>query len=245
MWVRHIKRLWSVLLALLLWVPMPVLAQSVSPNYRVDETTFGVGSEQDLSSTNYKGQATIGDLGIGNSSSANYQIYAGFNTTDEPYLEFVVTGSNIDLGYLDPAQARTANGSFYIRAWQTSGYVVRTESDPPTNLSGGYQITALATPTASAPGTKQFGINMVANTSPTSFGSNPLQVPDASFSFGYAAPDYDTPNVFKHVKGDIVARADKSTSITTYTASYLFNIDEVTPSGRYDFHHVLVATATY
>lgn len=233
-------------LAVVMAAPFPVFAQSsTSPNYRVDQTYFGTGSENDLSSTSYQGQATVGDLGIGFLESTNYRAYAGFNTTDEPYLEFVVTGDNIDLGYLDPTQPRTANASFYVRAWQASGYVVRTESDPPTNQSGGYQITPLSTPTASIAGTKQFGINMVANTSPVTFGADPQQVPNASFSFGYAAADYATPNVFKHVKGDIIAQADESTSITTYTVSYIFNIDEATPSGRYDFNHIMVATATY
>lgn len=225
---------------------MSVAAQSsTSPNYRVDQTLFGTGSEPDLNSTNYRGSATVGDLGVGNTASPNYQAYAGFNTTDEPYLEFVVTGSNIDLGYINPTQASTANSTFYVRAWQTSGYVVRTESDPPTNNSGGYTLTPLATPSASAPGTKQFGINLVANTSPATFGAVPQQVPDVTFSFGAAATDYDTPNLFKHVKGDTIAGSNKSTSVTIYTVSYLFNIDEVTPAGRYTFNHVMVATATY
>jgi hypothetical protein len=241
--MRFRKRI--LVLAAVLLVPSPAAAQSSSSNYRVDQTMFGTGSEKDLNSTNYRGSATVGDLGIGQSSSANYRIHAGFNTTDEPYLEFVVTGSNVDLGYLNPTQASTANGTFYVRAWQSSGYVVRTESDPPTNSSGGYQITPLTSQTASSPGTKQFGINLVANTSPTTFGLAPQQVPDATFSFGTAATGYDTANQFKHVKGDIVALAAQSTSVTVYTISYLFNIDDVTPSGRYTFNHVLVATATY
>lgn len=235
-----------MVLAVTLVVPFPVLAQSsASPNYKVDQTLFGTGSENDLSSDSYKSQATVGDLGIGFMESTNYRAYAGFNTTDEPYLEFVVIGDDIDLGYLDPTQPRTANAVFYVRAWQASGYVVRTESDPPTNQSGGYQITPLSGPTGSVPGTKQFGINLVTNTSPVTFGQNPQQVPNATFSFGYASAGYNTANVFKHVKSDVIAQADESTSITTYTVSYLFNIDEVTPSGRYDYRHDMVATATY
>jgi hypothetical protein len=218
---------------------------STSPNYKVDQTFFGTGSERDLQSNSYSGSASVGDLGVGAYSSANYRAYAGFNTTDEPYLEFVVTGANIDLGYLNPTQASTANATFYVRAWQTSGYVVRSESDPPTNASGGYQLTPLAAQAASTPGTKQFGINLVANTSPTTFGADPQQVPDVTFSFGEAASGYDTPNQYKHVKSDVIAQAAQSTSVTIFTVSYLFNIDEVTPSGRYDFNHVMVATATY
>ncbi|HTE22655.1 MAG TPA: hypothetical protein VK674_06465 [Candidatus Limnocylindria bacterium] len=247
------KSAWKTIKVSLLIVGLfggQVAAQtSTSPNYKTDEYLFSTGSERDLNSANYQGQATVGDLGIGMTESDNYRAYAGFNTTDEPYLEFVVVGSNIDLGYINTTEARTANATFYVRAWQASGYVVRTESNPPTNQSGGYQITPLPAQTVSAPGTKQFGINLVANTRSdvgyTPFGSGPQQVPDATFSFGYVAPDYNTADEFRHVKSDVIAQADESTSVTTYTVSYLFNIDEATPSGRYDFSHDMVATATY
>lgn len=232
--------------ALLLCLPVPVWAQSSSSsNYRVDQTFFGAGGETDMSSPNYSAHSTAGELGIGETSSLNYRAYAGFNTTDEPYLEFVVTGSNVDLGYLDPAQTSTATGTFYVRAWQASGYVVHTQSDPPTYNPGGNQIDPLATQTAAAPGTEQFGINLTANTSPTTFGAAPLQVPDNTFSFGAATDEYDDTNVFKYVENDIIARSTRSTSITIYTLSYIFNIAETTPDGYYEFNHVLVATATY
>ena len=230
----------------LVLAPITVRAQSSSStNYRVDQTFFGTGSETDLNSPNYNARATAGDLGVGETSSLNYRAYAGFNTTDEPYLEFVVTGSNVDLDYLDVNQPKTANGTFYVRAWQSSGYVVRTESDPPRNTFGNQQIAPLSSPSTSTPGSEQFGINLTANTSPTTFGAVPQQVPDNTFSFGAAATDYAIANNFKYVKGDIIAQSPRSTSVTIYTLSYLFNIAETTPSGKYSFNHVLVATATY
>lgn len=233
-------------MAVLLCVPAPAMAQtSSSNNYHVDQTFFGVGGETDMNSMNYSARGTTGELGIGETSSANYRAYAGFNTTDEPYLEFVVTGSSIDLDHLDVTQAKTANGTFYVRAWQADGYVVRAASSPPQNELESEQLSPLAVPSASAPGTEQFGINLVANTSPVTFGTDPQQIPDASFSFGEVAPGYDTPNMFKYAKGDIIAQSLRSTSVTVYTVSYLFNISKFTPSGQYTFNHVLVATATY
>jgi hypothetical protein len=241
-------RLAIIFIALLL-VPAPALAQSSSSsNYRVDQTFFGSGGELNACSTGpagYCSKQTAGELGIGNTSSAHYQIYAGFNTTDDPYIEFVVTGSNIDLGYLDTSAVKTANGAFYVRAWQAGGYVVRTEADPPTNPSGGHQLTPLSSPTASSAGTEQFGMNLVANTSPATFGTDPQQVPDNTFSFGTAAAGYNTTNQYKYAKGDIVAQATKSTSVTIYTVSYIFNINDATPAGQYNFAHNLVATGTY
>lgn len=230
----------------MLVVPSPVIAQSSSSsNYRVDQTFFGTGGETDLNSTNYSARGTAGELGIGETSSANYRAYAGFNTTDEPYLEFVVTGSNVDLGYLNPAQTSTATGTFYVRAWQTSGYVVHTQSDPPTYNPGGHQIDPLPAQSSPTVGTEQFGINLAANSSPTTFGAAPVQVPDNTFSFGEADDDYDDANLFRYVKDDIIARSTRSTSVTIYTLSYIFNISETTENGQYAFNHVLVATATY
>lgn len=226
--------------------PLHVLADnSASTNYKVEQTFFGTGGELDASSTNYRAKQTAGELGVGFGSSANYRMQAGFNTTDDPFLEFVVTGSNIDLGYLDTATASTANGTFSIRAWQSNGYVVTTESDPPTNTNGGYQLSALGSPTASAVGTEQFGINLVANTSPATFGTAPQQLPDGTFSFGAASTGYNTANQYKYVKGDAVAAATQSSSITVFTVSYIFNISQTTAAGRYNFAHTLVATATY
>lgn len=224
-------------------------AQSSSNNYKIEESFFGVGGELDASSANYRAKLSAGETAVGNAVSDNYQIWAGFNTTDEPYLEFVVTGDDIDLGYLDDTSVRTANGTFYVRAWQSNGYVVRTESDPPTNPQGGHQLTPFAIPTASIPGTEQFGINVVRNDdfcgSGCDLGLDPIQSPDSSFAFGGVASGYDTPGEFKYVKGDVIAEATSSSSVTIYTVSYIFNIDTATPSGQYVFSHEIVATATY
>ncbi len=218
---------------------------SSSTNYKVDQTFFGSGGELDAASANYRAKQTLGELGVGLTESASYRAYAGFNTTDEPYIEFFVNADTLDLGYLDPAQARTTAGTFYIRAWQTSGYVIQTVSEPPTNTKGNnHLLTPLTAGGTSSPGTEQFGINLVDNSSPN-VGSNPVQVPDSSFSFGQAAAGYNTPNQFKYNVGDTVALSTQSTSITIYTISFLYNISVATPSGAYVFNHDLVAFAKY
>ncbi|MBA3758561.1 hypothetical protein H0X10_02940 [Candidatus Saccharibacteria bacterium] len=240
------KGLSLVLAMLLAYIPAGVFAQSSSStNYRVDQTIFGTGGELDAVSGTYRARQTAGELTIGNTASLNYQAYAGFNTTDEPFIEFVVTAANIDLGYLNPSSVSTASGSFYVRAWQASGYVVRTESDPPANVSNPAQtIAPLGSPTASSPGTEQFGINLKDNSAPD-VGAELQQVPDATFSFGQVESGYDTINQFKYNKGDVIARSVKSTSVTIYTMSYIFNISDTTESGQYTFNHILVATGTY
>ena len=239
---------------LLIAAPIRIYAQSSSStNYRVDQTIFGTGGELDAQSNSFRARQTAGELTIGLTESQSFRAYAGFNTNEDPYIEFVVTGSNIDLGYLDETKTSTAQGVFYVRAWQAGGYVIRTESEPPTNTAGaGDQIDPLASPTAPTPGTEQFGINLVGNTCPTQavsctdpFGNNPQQAPDGTFSFGQAAPNYDSPGNFTYNKGDVIAMATESTSITVYTISYIFNISPTTLAGQYNFRHVLVATGTY
>lgn len=226
-------------------VPVSVMAQtSSSPNYRVDQTFFGTGGETDMQSDNFRSRATVGELGIGELNSENFRAFAGFNTTDEPYLEFVVLGQNIDLGFLDTEEVTTAQGQFYVRAWQAGGYNVRTEANPPTNTSNGHEFAAPDTPTVSQPGTEQFGINLAVNTDP-SVGEELIQQPDNTFAFGEIASNYAQVNNFLHNPGDVIAFSQESTSVTVYTISYIFNISNATPSGQYNFEQVLVATGWY
>lgn len=234
----------AVILALVAFMPIHAYAEVVSsPNYTVDQTFFGAGGELDSSSSSYRARSSVGELGVGAYESDSYFAQAGFNTTDLPFIEFIVTADNIDLGVLTASSTETANGVFQVRAWQSGGYAVTTTADPPRNSS--YTMATPATPTASAQGTEQFGMNLVANTSPTTFGAVPQQVPDDTFSFGAAAAGYDTANLYKYVKGDTIASSAQSTSVTIYTLSYIFNISALTAGGTYTFNHIIVATGTY
>lgn len=238
----------------LLLCPAVSAQQSSSTNYQVNEVFFGTGGELNACSTSYCSKQSAGEMGVGNTSSANYQAQAGFNTDRTPYLQFIVTAGSTDLGVLSTGNASVATGTFSVKTYLAGGYVVQTVSDPPTNtLPNKPMLNALATPTASSPGTEQFGINLVKNdptipgcsSSPTTFGANPVQVPDSTFSFGTVASGYNTCGLFKYVKGDTIAQSTKSSGETDYTISYLFNISNITAAGEYQFHHVLVATSTY
>ena len=244
--MSYIKRfIPAVIILATILLPVSVFANtSSSPNYQVDQTFFGTGGETDLQSDNFRSRATVGELGVGELIGTNYRAFAGFNTTDEPFLEFVVTGNNIDLGYLDPAETSTAQGQFYVRAWQAGGYTVTTEADPPTNVSSGHQFATPDEPEASTPGTEQFGFNLVENTSPA-VGQDPVQSPDSSFAFGEVMNDYGQEDAFIYNKGDAIAFSAQSTSVTFYTIAYIFNISESTPSGQYRFEQILVATGQY
>lgn len=217
--------------------------QASSTNYSTDEVFFGSGGELNACSTNYCSKQAAGETTVGNPSSTNYQIRAGNNTEREEYLVFIVNSSSTDLGVLSVSSAATTTGTFSVKTYLASGYVVLNASDPP--QSGSNFLANLTSQTASSPGTEQFGINLKANTSPTTFGADPVQVPSSSFSFGAAASGYNTANQYKYVKGDTIASSSKSSGETDYTISYLFNISTTTKAGQYVFRHDLVAVSTY
>lgn len=246
-WKQTTKYLAALILITVsvLVLPASVLAaQSSSSNYQVNEVFFGSGGELNACSTAYCSKQSAGDLAVGKTSSNSYKAQAGFNTDRTPYIEFTVSNTNVNLGTLNATSTKTATATFSVKAYLAHGYDVVNASDPPTNNS--YTMQALAIPTASSVGSEQFGINLVANTIPSIPGSaDPTYSPDNTFSFGQVAADYSSTNLFKYAKNDTVAFSTASTSFTTYTVSYLFNVSQVTPGGTYTLQHVLVATGTY
>jgi len=223
----------------------PVAAQSTSGSYRVDQYFFGNGGELDASSANYRARQTSGETAVGNSSSTNYQIQAGFNTDRDSSLELTINTTNVNLGTITTSAVATGNASFSVKTYRASGYVVTSSS--PGLSNGGHIMSAPASPTApgAAGSVERFGMNLAANTSPTTFGAAPVQVPDSTFSFGTANSNYNTANQYMYVNGDTLASSTKSSGQTDYTISYILNITNVTPGGTYTMNQAIVATSTF
>jgi hypothetical protein len=212
---------------------VPASAQSTSTNYKVEESFFGTGGELDASSTNYKAKQSAGELTVGNAASTNYQFYGGFNTTNDPLLEFAVNGGTYDLGNIDSSITGSAVATFSIRNYLSSGYVVLVHGSPPTTVFGSsHTLSPLATSTPSQAGVEQFGINLVNNAVPD-IGADPSQLPDVTYGFGAAASGYDTADLFKFVDGDTIAFSNKSSGQTNYALSIIANVDRSTPAGQY------------
>lgn len=218
-------------------------AKTSSSNYQLSEIFFGSGGSLNECSTNFCTKTSAGETTIGNSSSSNYQVHAGFNTNRDPYIQLVTNDTSTNLGYINTKSTATATAKFSVETYLAHGYEVITASPPPSD--GGYFLNSYSTPTAPQPGTEGFGMNLVANTSPASFGSNPTYTPDSTYSFGIVDSSYDQPNLFMYHQGGIIALSNQSTSFTNYTISYVFDISSVTPAGNYTFNDVLVATGTY
>ncbi|MFA5003721.1 MAG: hypothetical protein WC498_00365 [Candidatus Saccharimonadales bacterium] len=250
--MSKLKRLVGVLvLWLLLFVGTAPLAHAVcspdlqtcSASYGVNEAFFGTGGELNACSASYCSKQAAGETAVGNTTSTSYKAQAGFNTDRIPSLTFVVNTTNINLGVLTPGTTATANTSFSVKSYLSSGYIVQTVGNAPTY--GGHQLSPLTTATASNPAAEQFGLNLVANTSPVAFGTNPVQIPDSTFSFGLAATGYNTANFYRYNNGDTIAQSNSSSGETDYTMSYIFNTTALTPGGTYTMSQGLVATATF
>lgn len=234
--------------------------RSSSPNYQVDETFFGTGGQLEASSTNYKAKQSAGELAVGAMRSSIYSAQAGFNTDRTPYIAAASLTPTVDVGVLDTGHANVGTAQFWVKAYLADGYVVQSYGGSP--KTGGHSMVTSATNFSSTPGTEQFGINLAVNTiagamtgtpltSMTNFGAEPSQAPDDAsnpFGFGQVDPDYDTTNSanqFKYIDGDPIALSTRSSSDTTFTISYLFNISSVTRAGTYVMNHSVVATATF
>ncbi|MDB5182451.1 MAG: exported protein of unknown function [Candidatus Saccharibacteria bacterium] len=252
--LRSISRLITLILSALsiLFLLTPFAYAQTNPTsglYSTREYYFGTGGDTNLSSSQYSARTATGTLGVGDTAGTANKANAGPITPDQPYIEMVVTSSTVALGNQTTSNTKEGTAAFYVKAYVAQGYVVRNASAPLSIPS--HTMAAPSTPTASAIGTEQFGINLAGPNSCalclplTSFGANPVQVPDSSFSFGTAATGYDTAGVYKYVNGDVIAQSLKSSGETDYTISYILNISTTTPAGSYSMAHVLVATATY
>jgi hypothetical protein len=230
-------------------------AQSCSNNYQVTESFFGSGGQYACSTGSYCAKQSAGELSVGKTCTLTYCAQAGFNSDRTPSLEMLVNTPSVNVGVLDPAETHVGTATFQVKSYLDSGYQVTTSSPGPSN--GGHVMTSPALPTASAVGTEQFGMNVVANSCPatapssgqgsctTALGADPFQDPDNTFSFGLAATNYDVADSYMYQDGDIIASSPSSSGTTLYTISYIFNSTNVTPAGTYTMDQSLVATSTF
>lgn len=251
------SRLWLPVMIVCLLLGLnsaEVFAQYTSTNYQINEAFFGTGGDPQVTSANYQANLSTGALAVGNVNSSNYQAFSGFLTPNEPFLEMGIDSTLVDLGTLDTATTKTGVATFHVRTYVNSGYTVQTLSQPPTVTSGAsHTLSPMTSQGAASAGTEQFGINLKANTSPATFGSDPSPQPDSSFANGQAASGYDTSNQYKYNVGDIIACSGASSpcsnasgwGLTNYTISYIGNIAPLTPAGKYTMIHDLVVVATF
>lgn len=212
---------------------------SNSTHYQVTEMELNAGTSLESCSGQYCATASIGDVAAGDSASAHVAASFGTVTPSEPLLEVIVEPGESNLGVLSAEKTATKTSIVRIRSYLSNGYTLQVVGDPPKYQN--HTLATPATPTASAIGTEQFALNVVANTTPV-IGAPPEQVPSASMSFGEPHANYATPNLFKYTSGDVIAFSNSASGQTNYTISMIVNISNVTPAGHYmgDFSAVVV-----
>lgn len=211
-----------------------------SNGYKFEESTIGAGGLIQSNSANYQGSSILGDVAIGNSASANYQVNAGNNTPPDPALTFSVDSATGAFPAFSPTAASTATTQFSVTNYTTYGYAVQLFGSLPTN--GSHSISGMSTTAPSQIGIEQFGLNLVANTLPTSLGANPVQT---VFGQGVATSNYNTTNQYRFVSGETIATAPKDSGKTSYTISYIINVSSLTHGGQYSADQTMIVTGTY
>ncbi len=212
-----------------------------SAHYKFQETSLGGSGLTFSQSANYRSSQSTGVLGIGNSASASFQTYAGNITTSDPTLSFAINTTTVSFGSFSPGAAAVSTAAFQVIDYTSYGYIVQVIGNPPVSSSG-HTISAMTSTGPSQAGIEQFGINLVANTSPVSLGSNPDH---GQYGFGSATSNYGTSNNYRFVSGETIASAPKSSGETIYTISYIINVNSLTPSGQYTGSQTIVCTGTY
>lgn len=211
-----------------------------STNFSINESSIGTGGLYDATSTNFKANSSTADIAVGNTASGNYQIDPGTKTQRDPTLSFNVNTGVIQFGQLTPAQTLTGTSTFNVSNYTSYGYAVQITGPTPT--MGSHSIANMSVAATPQTGIEQFGVNLVANTAPVSFGANP---DNGQFGYGSVMPNYATANKFRYVSGETVAQAPKSSGVTNYTISYIVNVGPLTAGGTYSANQTIIVTGTY
>jgi hypothetical protein len=125
-------------------------------------------------------------------------------------------GNYTDMGTLSPDHTLTATSQMAAGTNASNGYTISVHGT--TMVAGTHVIDSLTTPTASAMGNSQFGINLVDNTAPA-LGADP----DGAFTNAVVSANYDQPNLFTYNDGDEVASAPHVSLVRRFTVSYIVN----------------------
>lgn len=151
-------------------------------------------------------------------------------------LTFTLAANTVALGTLTTSSTGSGTSTMTAATNANGGYSITVAG---TTLTGPSTITALGSATASSQNNKQFGLNLMSNSTP-SVGANVTGSGTAT-----AATGYNTTNLYKFVSGDTVATVGTQTNSNTFTTSYIANIDGSTAAGAYSTVLTYVASANF
>lgn len=147
------------------------------------------------------------------------------------------SGVTVDLGELSKVSPNSATTQFSVATNSLSGYVASMQGS--TFTAGNRTIPALVASSTSQAGVSQYGVNLRSNTNP-SIGSDVV-----GNGTGTVNANYSTPNLFRFQNGDIIASSSLPTEWNRYTISYIVNVADGQPAGRYASTLTVIATTTF
>jgi hypothetical protein len=172
---------------------------------------------------------------VATSTAGQITVTASVNET----LTFTLATNTVALGILTSSSTASGTSTFSVATNASTGYAITYSGN--TLTAGTDTITAMSSQAASATASKQFGINLMANTTP-SVGANK----SGAGTGGTVNAAYGTQNQFKFLPaGEEIANSATPTNSNTFTVSYIANIDDVTPAGQYSTAINYVATAKF
>jgi hypothetical protein len=231
-----------LILSSFFFVVETMFARMESTNYVIWADDFNAGGTEDLTSTNYSLQGSIGEAIIQSASSTSdtYGIKAGFREMyPDQYITLSLSAAAVDLGDLSTSAVKSASHTMTINTNSGLGFLVTvsglTLTSGVNNIDGIGAVAAVSTP-----GSEQFGLNLKANTSPA-VGAEPT----GTAPIGSPAGQYATADQFAFFSGNTIASASSFINQTVFTISYIANIAAGTVSGAYSTTLTYAATANF
>ena len=217
------------------WVqPNFLWAAMSSSNYQIWSDVFSEGGGEDTTSANYRMQDTIGEGIVGNSSSTNYGMKAGFRQADYfegmEVLTLSVGAATLELGTLSSSAASTASHTLTVDT--NSHYGASVTYSGTTLTSGVNTIAGMgATALASSPGSSQFGFNAIYVS-----GASPAAA---------ATAQYNNAAKYAFSSGDQIISSTAGINSTVFNINYIANITSGQTAGTYTTTITFTATANF
>lgn len=143
-----------------------------------------------------------------------------------------------DLGDLTSDTTLLTQSQMAVGTNATAGFAITANG---TALSAGTSVIGgLAAPTESRQGSNQFGLNLVANDNP-SVGNNP----EGPWTNAVPTSDYNTPNLYKYVPGDVIAYSPNVSLMKKFTVSYVVNSSSSLRAGVYSTTITYIASGRF
>lgn len=218
--------------------PSLLLAAMSSTNYQIWQDALSVGGGEDQTSSNYSLKDTLGELGLGDSSSTNNGLKPGFRSAEfysgVSVLTFSVTPSSIELGNI--LTTATAAGAVSLSIL-TNSYTGVSITYTGTTLTCALCTTnnAIAaiggTAAGSNIGASQFGFNVIydSGTAPVASSITP----------------YNSAGLYAFNSGDQVVSSTGPINQTVFNVNFIANRGGTESAGIYTTTVTYTATANF